>query len=77
MSFNEEYFRKKYVCYKTTRLILFTVIFRKLKLLSIYVFSYFPFVFEGRMLDLIVSIPDHCLTFYLTMFKFSAGQLVI
>ena len=34
------------------------------KLPSIYVFSYFPFGFEGRMLDLIVSVPDHCLSFY-------------
>ena len=34
------------------------------KLPSIYVFSYFPFGFEGRMLDLIVSVPDHCLFFY-------------
>ena len=34
------------------------------KLLSIYVFSYFPFGFEGRMWDLIVSVPDHCLSFY-------------
>ena len=34
------------------------------KLLSIYVFSYFPFGFEGRLLDLIVSVPDHCLSFY-------------
>ena len=34
------------------------------KLLSIYVFSYFPFGFEGRMWDLIVSFPDHCLSFY-------------
>ena len=30
-----------------------------------YVFSYFPFGFEGRMWDLIVSVPDHCLSFYL------------
>ena len=37
--------------------------FRKLS--SIYVFSYFPFGFEGRMWDLIVSVPDHCLSFYL------------
>ena len=36
--------------------------FRKLP--SIYVFSYFPFSFEGRMWDLIVSVPDHCLFFY-------------
>ena len=34
------------------------------KLLSIYVFSYFPFSFEGRIWDLIVSVPDHCLSFY-------------
>ena len=31
-----------------------------------YVFSYFPFGFEGRMSDLIVSVPDHCLSFYFT-----------
>ena len=24
----------------------------------------FPFGFEGRMWDLIVSVPDHCLSFY-------------
>ena len=35
------------------------------KLLSIYVFSYFLFGFEGRIWDLIVSVPDHCLSFYL------------
>ena len=35
--------------------------FRKLS--SIYVFSYFPFGFEGRIWDLIVSVPDHCLSF--------------
>ena len=34
------------------------------KLPSIYVFSYFPFGFEGRMWDLIVSVPNHCLSFY-------------
>ena len=34
------------------------------KLLSIYIFSCFPFGFEGRMWDLIVSVPDHCLSFY-------------
>ena len=38
--------------------------FRKLP--SINVFSYFPFGFEGRMWDLIVSVPDHCLSFYFT-----------
>ena len=26
----------------------------------------FPFGFEGRIWDLIVSVPDHCLSFYLT-----------
>ena len=36
--------------------------FRKLP--SNYVFSYFPFGFEGRMWDLIVSVTDHCLSFY-------------
>ena len=29
-----------------------------------YVFSYFPFGFESRMWDLIVSVPDHCLSFF-------------
>ena len=29
-----------------------------------HVFSYFPLGFEGRMWDLIVSVPDHCLSFY-------------
>ena len=38
------------------------------KLPSIYVFSYFPFGFEGRMWDLIVSVPDHCLSFLLSIF---------
>ena len=36
--------------------------FRKLP--SVYVFSYFPLGFEGRLWDLIVSVPDHCLSFY-------------
>ena len=40
------------------------------ELLSVYVFSYFPFGFEGRIWDLIVlvpdhvSVPDHCVSFY-------------
>ena len=34
------------------------------RVLSFYVFSYFPFGFEGMMWDLIVSVPDHCLYFY-------------
>ena len=46
-------------------LILFTA--RALrKLLSIYVCIYFPFVLGGRIWDLIVSVPDHCLSFYFT-----------
>ena len=34
------------------------------KMLSINVLIYFPFGFEGRMWDIIVSVPDHCLSFY-------------
>ena len=34
------------------------------KLLSIYVFSSFPFGFEGGIWELIVSVPDQCLYFY-------------
>ena len=35
------------------------------------IFSYFPFGFEGRMWDLIVSVPDHCLSFYIkNVYKF-------
>ena len=41
--------------------------FRKLP--SMYVLSYFSFGFEGRMWDLIVSFPDHCLSFYFTSFS--------
>ena len=40
------------------------------KLLSIYVFSCFPFGFEGRMWDLIVSVPGHCLSFYFAELQF-------
>ena len=36
--------------------------FRKLQ--SIYVLSYFPFGFERRIWDLIILVPDHCLSFY-------------
>ena len=53
--------------------ILFTAsAFRKFP--SIYVFSYFPFGFEGRIWDLIVSVPDHCLSFY---FGYSACSYVL
>ena len=37
------------------------------KLLSIYIFSYFPLGIEGRIWDLLVSVPDHCLLFYFQM----------
>ena len=40
--------------------------FRRLP--SIYVFTYFPFGFEGRIWDLIVSVPDHCLSFYFSSY---------
>ena len=46
--------------------------FRKLP--SIYVFSYFPFGFEGRMWDLIVSAPDHCLSFYFVTAYFPCAK---
>ena len=32
------------------------------------VFSYFPLGFEGRIWDLIVSAPGHCLSFYFPVF---------
>ena len=35
-----------------------------------YVFSYFPFGFGGGMWDLIVSVPDHCLSFYFSWYAF-------
>ena len=34
------------------------------KRLSVYVFNCFPFGFEGKMWDLIVSVPDYCLSLY-------------
>ena len=46
--------------------------FRKLS--SIYVFSYFPFGFEGRIWDLIVSVPDHCLSFYFSSHRLSVCE---
>ena len=45
------------------------------RVLSVYVFSYFPFGFEGRMWDLIVSVPDHCLSFYLSKICISCFSL--
>ena len=53
---NDHLFEKKL-------LIRFTAsVFRKLP--SIYVFSYLPFGFDCRMCDLIVSVLDHCFSFY-------------
>ena len=49
--------------------------FRKLP--SIYAFSYFSFGFEGSMWDLIVSVPDHCLSFYSVFFSCSASHLIV
>ena len=43
------------------------------RLLSIYVFSYFPFGYEGRIWHLIVSAPDHCLYFYFGHFANSSA----
>ena len=48
--------------------------FRKLS--SIYVFNYFPFGFEGRIWDLIVSVPDHCLSFYFAILRISNRQSI-
>ena len=45
------------------------------KLLSVYVISYFPFGFEGRMWDLIVSVPDHCLSVYFSFDPLSDGLI--
>ena len=39
-----------------------------------YVFSYFPFGFAGRMWDLIVSVPDHCLSFYFKVTRTDISQ---
>ena len=33
------------------------------KVLSFYIVCYFPLDFEGRIWDLILSVPDHCLSF--------------
>ena len=49
--------------------------FRKLS--SIYVFSYFPFGFEGRMWNLIVSVPDHCLSFYFELDLYTCFRITI
>ena len=40
------------------------------KLLSIFVFSFSPFGFEGKKWDLIISVPDHCLSFYFVIEKY-------
>ena len=40
------------------------------KPLSLYVFSYFPFGYGDRTWDLLVSVPDHCLSFYFIHLSF-------
>ena len=47
------------------------------KLLSVYIFSYFPLGFEGRMWDLIVSVPDHCISFYFVRKSESSHEFLI
>ena len=37
---------------------------------SVCVFGCFPFGFEVRMWDLIVSVPDHCLSFYFSKINY-------
>ena len=49
--------------------------FRKLP--SIYVFSYFPFGFEGRIWDLIASVPDHCLSFYFEISDIPSTDIIL
>ena len=56
------YFVKDHLFRKELFILFAASAFRKLS--SVYVFSYFPFGFEGRIWDLIVSVPDHCLSFY-------------
>ena len=33
--------------------------------------------FEGRMWDLIVSVPDHCLSFYFFLFRFRTENRIV
>ena len=39
-----------------------------------YEFSYFPFGFEDRIWDLIVSVPDDCLSFYFLSIRMYFGH---
>ena len=59
--------RKCYLFGKELFILFAASAFRKLS--SMYVFSYFPFGCEGRIWDLIVSVPDHCLSFYFAFLK--------
>ena len=47
------------------------------KLLSVYVFCYFPFGFEGRVWGLIVSVPDHCFPDHCLYFTLERYRLEI
>ena len=66
------YVAKDHLFWKELFIQFTTSAFRKLP--SIYVFSYFPFGFEGRVWDLIVSVPDHCLSFYFPI-KVNLGKI--
>ena len=46
------------------------------KLLS-HVFSYFPFGFEGKMWDLILTVPDHCFYSAPAAFGTSLDQIFV
>ena len=39
-----------------------------MNIFKFYVCASFPFVMEGGMWDVIVSIPEHCLSIYFTVF---------
>ena len=39
--------------------------------------SYFPFGFKGRIWDLIVSVPDHCLSFYFIVVAYDTVILTL
>ena len=41
-----------------------------------YVLSYFPYGFESRIWDLIVSVPDLCLSFFFALHPNTCGLLI-
>ena len=44
-----------------------------------YVFSYFPFGFHGQYMGSDLSVPDHCLSFYLSFMSphFRVGRHIV